>query len=154
MIKKILIPILLLFLSTCGYEAMYSQKNNANHNFSISEMVLDGENNINIRIKSKLNNYTLVEKDKKFILKIKSSVEKIILAKNIAGDATKYRSVLKLGVQVVLENNLVNNLEIIESFDYDSIENTFDLKRYEKEIQNTLANTAIDKLIFKLTNIQ
>ena len=154
MIKKILIPILLLFLSTCGYEAMYSQKNNANHNFSISEMVLDGENNINIRIKSKLNNYTLVEKDKKFILKIKSSVEKITLAKNIEGDATKYRGVLKLGVQVVLENNLVNNLEIIESFDYDSIENTFDLKRYEKEIQNTLANTAIDKLIFKLTNIQ
>ena len=154
MIKKILIPILLLFLSSCGYEAMYSQKNNANHNFSISEMVLDGENNINIRIKSKLNNYTLVEKDKQFILKIKSSIEKITLAKNIAGDATNYRSTLKLGVQVVLENNLVNNLEIIESFDYDSIENTFDLKRYEKEIQNTLANTAIDKLIFKLTNIQ
>ena len=154
MLKKILIPILLLFLTTCGYEAMYSQKNIANHSFSISEMVLDGENNINIRIKSKLNNYTLVEKDKQFILKIKSSLEKITLAKNIAGDATKYRSVLKLGVQVVLENNLVNNLEIIESFDYDSIENTFDLKRYEKEIQNTLANTAIDKLIFKLTNIQ
>ena len=154
MIKKILIPILLLFLSTCGYEAMYSQKNNANHNFSISEMVLDGENNINIRIKSKLNNYTLVEKDKQFILKIKSSIEKITLAINIAGDATNYRSVLKLGVQVVLENNLVNNLEIIESFDYDSIENTFDLKSYEREIQNTLANTAIDKLIFKLTNIQ
>ena len=154
MIKKILIPILLLFLSSCGYEAIYSQKNKGYYNFSISEMVLDGENNINIRIKSKLNNYTLVEKDKKFILKIKSSVEKITLAKNIAGDATKYRSVLKLGVQVVLENNLVNNLEIIESFDYDSIENTFYLKRYEKEIQNTLANTAIDKLIFKLTNIQ
>jgi outer membrane lipopolysaccharide assembly protein LptE/RlpB len=154
MLKKILIPILLLFLTTCGYEAMYSQKNIANHSFSISEMVLDGENNINIRIKSKLNNYTLVEKDKQFILKIKSSIEKITLAKNIAGDATNYRSVLKLGVQVVLENNLVNNLEIIESFDYDSIENTFDLKRYEKEIQNTLANTAIDKLIFKLTNIQ
>jgi outer membrane lipopolysaccharide assembly protein LptE/RlpB len=154
MLKKILIPILLLFLTTCGYEAMYSQKNIANHSFSISEMVLDGENNINIRIKSKLNNYTLVEKDKQFILKIKSSIEKITLAKNIAGDATNYRSTLKLGVQVVLENNLVNNLEIIESFDYDSIENTFDLKRYEKEIQNTLANTAIDKLIFKLTNIQ
>ena len=154
MIKKILIPILLLFLSTCGYEAMYSQKNNAYHNFSISEIVFDGERYINIRIKSKLNNYTLVEKDKQFILKIKSSMEKITLAKNIAGDATNYRSTLKLGVQVVLENNLVNNLEIIESFDYDSIENTFDLKRYEKEIQNTLANTAIDKLIFKLTNIQ
>ena len=154
MIKKILIPILLLFLSTCGYEAMYSQKNNAYHNFSISEIVFDGERYINIRIKSKLNNYTLVEKDKQFILKIKSSIEKITLAKNIAGDATNYRSTLKLGVQVVLENNLVNNLEIIESFDYDSIENTFDLKKYEKEIQNTLANTAIDKLIFKLTNIQ
>ena len=154
MLKKILIPILLLFLSSCGYEAMYSEKNNAYSNFSISEITLDGENNVNIRIKSKLNNYTLFKKDKKFILKIKSSIEKITLANNIAGDPTKYKSVLKLDVQVVLENNLVNNLEIIESFDYDSIENTFDLKRYEREIQNTLANTAIDKLIFKLTNIQ
>ena len=154
MLKKILIPILLLFLTTCGYEAMYSQKNIANHSFSISEMVLDGENNINIRIKSKLNNYTLVEKDKKFILKIKSSVEKITLAKNIAGDATNYRSTLKLDVQIVLENSLINNLEIIESFDYNNIENTFDLKRYEREIQNTLANTAVDKLLYKLSNIQ
>ena len=154
MLKKILIPVLLLFLSTCGYEAMYSEKNNAYSSFSISEITLDGENNVNIRIKSKLNNYTLVEKDKQFILKIKSSLEKITLAKNIAGDATKYRGVLKLGVQVVLENNLVNNLEIIESFDYDSIENTFDLKRYEREIQNTLANTAVDKLLYKLSNIQ
>ena len=154
MLKKILIPVLLLFLSTCGYETMYSEKNNAYSSFSISEITLDGENNINIRIKSKLNNYTLVEKDKQFILKIKSSVEKITLAKNIAGDATNYRSTLKLGVQVVLENNLVNNLEIIESFDYDSIENTFDLKRYEREIQNTLANTAVDKLLYKLSNIQ
>ena len=154
MLKKILIPILLLFLSTCGYEAMYSEKNNTYSSFSISEITLDGENNVNIRIKSKLNNYTLFEKDKKFILKIKSSVEKITLAKNIAGDATNYRSTLKLDVQIVLENSLINNLEIIENFDYNSIENTFDLKRYEREIQNTLANTAVDKLLYKLSNIQ
>ena len=154
MLKKILIPVLLLFLSTCGYEAMYSEKNNAYFSFSISEITLDGENNVNIRIKSKLNNYTLFKKDKKFILKIKSSVEKITLAKNIAGDATNYRSTLKLDVQIVLENSLINNLEIIESFDYNNIENTFDLKRYEREIQNTLANTAVDKLLYKLSNIQ
>ncbi len=154
MLKKILIPVLLLFLSTCGYEAMYSEKNNAYYSFSISEITLDGENNVNIRIKSKLNNYTLFKKDKKFILKIKSSVEKITLAKNIAGDATNYRSTLKLDVQIVLENSLIDNLEIIESFDYNNIENTFDLKRYEREIQNTLANTAVDKLLYKLSNIQ
>ena len=154
MLKKILIPVLLLFLSTCGYEAMYSEKNNAYFSFSISEITLDGENNVNIRIKSKLNNYTLFEKDKKFILKIKSSIEKITLAKNIAGDATNYKSTLKLDVQIVLENSLINNLEIIENFDYNSIENTFDLKRYEREIQNTLANTAVDKLLYKLSNIQ
>ena len=35
--KKIFLYLLLLLLSSCGYEAIYSQKNNINNNFSINE---------------------------------------------------------------------------------------------------------------------
>ena len=31
---------------------------------------------------------------------------------------------------------------------------SFELKRYEKEIKDNLANTATEKLIFKLSNVQ
>ena len=43
---------------------------------------------------------------------------------------------------------------ILENFNYNNISNKFNLKRYEEEIKKNLAETASDKLIFKLSNIQ
>ena len=42
----------------------------------------------------------------------------------------------------------------MESFNYNNISNKFNLKQYEEDIKNNLAETASDKLIFKLSNIQ
>ena len=153
MLKKIII-VLFLFLSSCGYKSMYSEENNIKYNFSISKLTFTGDKNLNIRIKTKLNNYTLAEKDKNFILEISSSAEKIIIAKDAAGDATSYKSIIKIDAQIILENNSVKKLQIIQDFTYDSIENQFDLKKYEREIQNNLTETATDKLIIKLSNIK
>ena len=154
MLKKIFYLFLLLFLTSCGYEAMYSQKNIKSHDFSIKELTFTGERNINLRIKSKLNNYTLLEKDKNFTLNISSSKEKVILAKDTAGNATSFKTIIKVDAQVLIENKFLKDLQIIESFNYDNIVNTFDLKNYEKEIIDNLSNLASEKLISKLANIQ
>ena len=105
-------------------------------------------------MKTKLNNYTLVKKDKNFIIRISSSAEKIIIAKDTAGDATSFKSTIEIDAQVTLENDLVRNLKIVENFTYDNIVNQFDLTRYEREIKINLTETATDKLIFKLSNMQ
>ena len=78
MLKKIFTIILFLSLSSCGYKAMHSIKNSANYDFFISELTFIGDRVINIEMKTKLNNYTLVKKDKNFIIRISSSAEKII----------------------------------------------------------------------------
>jgi hypothetical protein len=154
MLKKIFTIILFLSLSSCGYEAMYSIKNTANYDFFISKLTFVGDRVINIKMKTKLNNYTLIKKNKNFIVEISSSAEKIIIAKDAAGDATSYKSIIKIDAQIILENNFVKNLQIIEDFSYDNITNKLDLKRYEREIKINLTETASDKLIFKLSNIQ
>ena len=154
MFKKKFTLILFLFLNSCGFEAIHSLKNSVLYDFSIKELTLTGERNINLRIKAKLNNYTLVEKDRKFSLEILSSTVKTTIAKNAAGDATRFQSTLTLDVQAITENNYVKNFKVIESFNYDYINNTLDLKRYEREINNNLAETATDKLIFRLSNIR
>ena len=59
-----------LFLSSCGYEAIHSKKNSLNYNFSISELNFIGDRDINLKMKEKLNNYTLNKKNKNFTLKI------------------------------------------------------------------------------------
>ena len=154
MFKKIVIPILLLFLSSCGYEAVYSKKNIVNYDFFISELTTDGNRDVNIKIKEKLINYLLIKEGKELILKIASSAKKVVTAKNTAGDPTSFKYTIIIEIKVMMENDLEANFEIVENFDYNNNANKFDLKRYEREIINNLAETATQKLIYKLSNIK
>jgi hypothetical protein len=154
MLKKTSILILLLFLTGCGYEATHSKKNSVNYNFSITQLTFVGERGVNLKIKQKLNNYTLAKKNKNFILKISSSKEKTVVAKNMSGNPINFKSEIIVNVEVLMKGNYNNNLQLVESFNYNNIDNKFDLKRYEREIENNLAETITDKLIFKLSNIQ
>ena len=154
MLRKQIILLLLLLLSSCGYEAIYSKKNSVNYNFSVSELNFVGDRTVNLKIKEKLNNYAQAKKDKDFILRISSTSEKITLAKNTAGDATSFKNSVSINVEVLMNNKFKSNFIILESFNYNNISNKFNLKKYEDEIKNNLAETASEKLIFKLSNIQ
>tara|TARA_B110000114_G_scaffold66008_1_gene70081 strand:+ start:30 stop:494 length:465 start_codon:yes stop_codon:yes gene_type:complete len=152
--KKIFAFILLMFLSSCGYEAIYSAKNMKNYDFSISKLSFIGDREINLKIKQKLNNYTQETKDINFILKITSSSEKIILSKNDAGNSTNFKIEITVNIGVFNKEKLKSNFIITESFNYDNNSDKFELKNYEKEIKRNLADIITEKLIFKLTNIK
>tara|TARA_B100000795_G_C22629107_1_gene371906 strand:+ start:343 stop:807 length:465 start_codon:yes stop_codon:yes gene_type:complete len=154
MLKKTFTLIILFFLSSCGYEAIHSKKNSVNYNFSISELSFIGDRDINLKIKEKLNNYTLTKKNKNFDLKISSSTDRAILAKDTSGNPTSFKSAIIINIEVLMKNELKNSFKIVEYFNYNNISNKFDLKKYEREIKINLAETATDKLIFKLSNIQ
>ena len=152
--KKIFTFLLFLFLSSCGYEATYSLKNRPIYAFSISELVLTGDRQINLKIKQLLNPYTnpKIEEQKKFILNISSNSEKIITTKDAAGDAVKFKNEITVKVQVFSDGKNMSNLVIIEDFIYDNNSDTFGLRAYENQIKNNLAEAAVDKILFKLAH--
>ena len=154
MLKKILPLILFLFLSTCGYQAIYSKRNMVNYDFSISKIDFMGDRTINLKIKEKLSNFSTSKKSKDFILNISSIAEKTVLAKDNSGDPTNFKSTITVNFEILINNNFKDSLQVIESFNYKNNNNKFDLKRYEREILSNLAETATDKLIFKLSNIK
>ena len=154
MFQKQIILLLLLLLSSCGYEAIYSKKNSANYDFTVSDLSFVGDRTVNLKIKEKLKNYAQDKKEKDFILKISSTSEKVILSKNTAGDATSFKNSISINVEVLMNNKFKSNFIILESFNYNNISNKFNLKQLEKDIKNNLAEVASDKLIFKLSNIQ
>ena len=154
MLKRKIILLFLFLLSSCGYEAIHSKKNSVNYIFSVSKLSLVGEKTVNLKIKEKLNNYTQNKKDKDFILTISSTSEKIVIKKNIGGDATSFKNTISINIKALMNNKFENNFIIKESFNYNNISNKFSLRRYEEEIKNNLAEAAADKLIFKLSNIQ
>ena len=152
--KKIFSFLFLFLLSSCGYEATYSKKNSLNYDFSISEINFTGDREVNIKMKERLNNYIINKKNKNFKVDILSIATKAVSAKNISGDATNFKSTVYIKVDLVMNNKLKNNFIIRESFNYNNNSNKFNLKRYEKEIKNNLAETITEKLIFRLSNIQ
>ena len=154
MLKKTFLLFLFLFTTACGYEAIHSKKNKVDYDFAISKLTFIGDRSVNLKIKEKLNNYTLVKKNKNFALTISSQAKKEVFAKNVAGNPTSFKSIIIIDVKVLMENKLKSNLRIVESFNYNNDTNKFNLKKYESEIINNLTETASDRLIFKLSNIQ
>ena len=152
--KKIFTFLLFVLLSSCGYEATYSLKNRSIYAFSISELVLSGDRQINLKIKQLLNSYTnpKIEEEKKFVLNISSSSEKIITTKDAAGDAVKFKNEITVKVQIFLDGKNIENLVIIEDFIYDNNSDTFELRSYENQIKKKLAEAAVKKILFKLIN--
>ena len=150
--KKIFTFLLFLFLSSCGYDAIYSSKNRINYSFSISEINLTGDRQINKRIKQRLNGYTSPsdEIEKNFALEISSDSEKIITAKDASGDATQYKNEITVKVRVFVGTQYKSNFVITEEFIYNNNSDTFELRNYENQIKNNLAGAAVDKIIFKL----
>jgi outer membrane lipopolysaccharide assembly protein LptE/RlpB len=152
--KKIFTIILLIFLSSCGYEAIHSKKNVINYNFSIKEINFSGDRYVNLKIKEKLNNYISNKKDKDFILKISTTSNKVISSKNISGNATSYKNTITVNVETLMNNKIKKSFKIVESFNYNNDSNKINLKKYEKEIIRNLSETAVSNIIFKLSKIQ
>ena len=152
--KKIFTFLLFLFLSSCGYEATYSLKNRTKYAFSISKLDLTGDRQVNLKIKQLLSPYNnpKVKEKKIFKLEISSSSEKIITAKDSAGDATKFKNEITMNVQVFLNEEYKSNFVIKEDFIYDNNSNTSELRTYENQIKNNLTEAAVDKILFKLAN--
>ena len=152
--KKIFSFLVLFLLSSCGYEATYSKKNLLNYDFSISEINFTGDREVNVKMKERLNNYTINKKNKNFKVDILSITTKTVSAKNISGDATSFKSAVSIKVDLVMNNKLKNNFIISESFNYNNNYNKFNLKTYEKNIKNNLTETITEKLIFRVSNIK
>ena len=156
--KKIFTFLLFLFLSSCGYEAIYSLKNRVNYAFQISKLELSGDRQVNLKIKQILSSYSnpkiAIENGKIFELKISSDSEKITTTKNVSGDATKFKNEITLKVQVSMDKTIISNFSVTEKFIYNNNSNTSELRSYENQIKNNLTEAAVDKVTSKLALIK
>tara|TARA_B110000483_G_C17849017_1_gene409628 strand:+ start:160 stop:630 length:471 start_codon:yes stop_codon:yes gene_type:complete len=154
MLQKNILIILFLLTTSCGYEAIYAKKNSVNYDFYIGSINFEGDRNINLRIKQKLNNYMINKKNREFNLDIKTVEEKIILAKNITGDATNFQNTVNVSIKVFIVDKFLKNIEIEKNFKYENIANKYDLGNYVRELKTNLAETIAEELVIKLSNTQ
>ena len=154
MLKRVAIIFIFFLTTSCGYEIMHSTKNIIDYNFSIKDITLTGDTYINLKIKQKLNNYILNQKNKVFDVKINSTSNRTVLARNIKGDPTSFKNTIIINVKIMQKEKLKKTLQLKKELKYDNKLNKFDLNRYERELKSSLTATMMDELIFKLSNIQ
>ena len=136
--NKIFSILILVVLTNCGYQPIYTQSDLTNT--VIKSITLGGDKKIN----KKIIYLTVanVDKNNDLAYDLKLSSKKVILsiAKDSAGNTTKFR--MKIDVDLSLEGPNQNNKskKFSLSFSYNNMPKKFDLLQYQKNIENNLIN--------------
>ena len=152
MIKnKILFLTILIFLSQCGYQTIYSNKN---LNFNITEIKILNNQNIGRQIKNRLSLLSSENTNAdNFYLEIDSKFEKTTASKDKQGNPNTFNLIVNVKVKLTSSKNLNETKVFSEGINYDNSENKFNLKRYEDSLKENLTEKIIDNLLIYLQSI-
>ena len=155
MIKKITFLFLIIFgLISFGYSPMYSSNNETN--FEIYDLELKGDEQINNVIKNRLEKYFNNNKEKKYIIKVRTSYEKISATKDRTGSTTHFKLIVKLALDYkevgVKQNEKEQSKKI--SFSENTIikknQDNFEQNDYEYITIKNISELLINKVILYL----
>ena len=149
--KIILISIISLFLYSCGYTPLYTNKQNVN--FNIKSLEIEGDAQINSFIKSNLINYMNNNaQDNNYIVKINSKFSKKTIAKDRTGKTTDLKLVAEINLEYEEENSTSNDqsakvVSFSEDFKIKKNQNNSEQRDYEKSIKKSLSQKLTDKMV-------
>ena len=139
--KKILI--IFLFITACGYEPIYINKNT----ISFDKINLIGDEKINRKINSIIllneNNSSKPVKE----ITVESTKSIVEASKNPKGQTATYKSSIE--IEVIISNNgqIEKQRVFDESFTYNNLENKYNLFNYQKKIEDDLVNKIMEDLV-------
>ena len=146
MIKiKIIFISLIFLLANCGFSPIYVK--NTNNNFSIENVIYNGDRELNNFLKTNLNQYKNEGANKKVYIEAISKYEKIILTKNIVGKVTNYKLIAKVTFLIKSTDRKIN---IFEERVINTMDDKFEEERKEKAIKQSFASSISKKLTSEL----
>ena len=153
MIKKLTILVLIIFgLTSCGYSPMYSSNNETN--FEIYDLELKGDEQINNIIKNKFEKYFNNNNEKKYIIKVRTSYEKISATKDRTGSTTHFKLIVKLILNYervdLKQNDLGKELSFSESIIIKKNQDKFEQDDYQNITIKNLSELLTNKVILYL----
>jgi hypothetical protein len=149
--KKIVTVLLtFLFLTSCGYTPMYSQKN---FDFKLKNITSTKSDRLNSKVQKRLLSFSNQESQQVFSLKVNTLRKINVLTKNSKGDPSRYEMIIDVKLEAANGQNLNKSQSFQERFNYNANANKFELKQFEKEIEDLLIDKTIDLIIIYLSKI-
>ena len=148
--KKItLILIVIIMCSSCGYNAMYSNKN---FNFHITKIEKFKEDKLNLVFERMINNFSNDKAINQISLETNAEKQITVVSKDGQGDPSRYKMIVKLELVIIDDQkNKRIKKNIVQQFSYNNNSNRSKLNQYEKEIEKILINKIIDETIKHLS---
>ena len=146
--RKILLYILILFISNCGYTPIFNSDNKTK--IKINILSTQGDKKINNLLVSDIKKISRNDFEKEFDVKINTSFIKLIIAKDTKGVASDYQLKV-ISTFEIIKNNKNEIISFKEQINIKNNTNLFEQKKYENSIKITFAKSIVDKLLEKLT---
>ncbi len=151
MLKKILIPIYILFLTSCGFTPIYNASEKVNYDVNFIEK--KGDDLINNKIISEITMLTSKGSKRIYNIKLISDYTKSIISKDAKGSATNYE--LNVNVIFYIEyENIEKTITLNEKQNIKKIEDIFEQRNYENTLKNNFAASIVNKLNIELLSIK
>jgi hypothetical protein len=149
MLKKTILLLILLFMSSCGYQAVYEKKDNTD--FFIKKIELEGNRKISKKITSPINVEKNVTNKTPYILNIDSQKFIEVIAKDSLGNSSIYKITIIAKTSITKENKIkIKEKAFNKTFTFNTMDNKFDQLQYQKNIENNLMKKISDELIIFL----
>ena len=149
--KNLILFVLFIVLSNCGYVPIYKDIQNASINISVQKS--EGEENINNLLISKLKAYNAKNTEKNYVIDINSVYTKTVISKDSAGNAVDIELNLKIEFTIYFDENR-QKFSLKEKFNIKNTSDIFEMNNYENVIKNNFILSIKNKLIMKLLAIQ
>ena len=149
--KKRLIPILFLILTSCGFTPIYNASEKNDYSINLTEE--KGDSIINNKIISELSRLTNKDSEKIFNIKLLTDYSKSVISKDAKGSATNYELNVSANFTVEFKNN-VKEININEKQNIKKIADIFEQRSYENTIKNNFAISIVNKLNIELLSLK
>ena len=146
--KKLFI-LILFFITSCGYQPLYVNKNNSNLVFSKIELF--GDKEINRRIISFISIKEDKSEEKLNQLVLRSNEDIIETSKDSKGRVATLKTTVEIKLVILNGNQIIKEKTFNENFSYNNKNNKFDLEKYQIEIKNNLVDKIIEQMSIYLS---
>jgi outer membrane lipopolysaccharide assembly protein LptE/RlpB len=148
--KKIFF-ILLFFISSCGYQPLYQNKDI--ENFKFRKITLTGDNYINKRVTNTISVQEDNEAKNEKELFISSSTEIQETSKNSKGQVEYFRIIVTVNLKIINKiNGNIQSKNFVKEFTYNNKQNKFELIEYQNFIKDELIDKIINDIIVYLNS--
>ena len=147
--KKLIIFLIIILIPGCGFEPIYSTKNNLDYKLNTIER--KGDSSIDNLIATELQRLSNDQSNKLIDIVINTSYEKKIISKDSKGSVSDYQININTKFLIIFKEKELK-FQFSDKQNIKNISDIFEQKNYENTIKKNFANSAVRKLNLELIN--